>query len=106
RDIEAAARVADVGIGADRFRNHGDAGEVVGGLYRFDVGTARFHRPAQTAEQVDLVADIEPGIVKLAIGQAGVGAERRTRLPALADRPEIGRASCRERVWLGGGGGL
>src|SRR5690606_38169851 len=83
-DFEASTRVADVGIGPDGFGHDRDPGEVVGSLYRLDIGAARFHRATEAAEEVDLVPDVQAGIVHLTVGQAGVRAERGSRLPAIA----------------------
>src|SRR5690606_31821535 len=83
--LQPAARVAGVGIGAHRFRHDRDARDVVGSLDRFDVGPARLDGAAQAAEQVDLVADIEPGIVHLAVGELAVEPLRRAGLLPVAD---------------------
>jgi hypothetical protein len=57
-----AARAAGVGISPGSLGGDGDPSEIEGGLDRFDIGAAGFGCPADAAEQVELIADVEPGI--------------------------------------------
>lgn len=53
-------------------------------MHRFQIGLARLDGAADTAEQVDLVADIEPSVVSLAVRQRGIKALCGARLTAIA----------------------
>src|SRR5690606_42090792 len=83
-DRQAPSRVARIGIGAHGLGDHGDAGQVVSRLDRLEIGLARADRAAHAAEQVALVADVEPGVVELAVGPRARLALRRARLAAVA----------------------
>ena len=55
------AEGAGVGIGAGGFRRHGHAHEILSGGEGGGVGLGRLDGTAHTAEQIDLVGDVQPG---------------------------------------------
>src|SRR3546814_6808623 len=67
RDRDLAVEGADVRIGAGRFGRDGDAGQVECRLHRIGVGAARADRAFDAAEQVDLIADVEPDVIAFAL---------------------------------------
>ncbi len=95
RHFEPAAGAARVGISPRGLGGDGDPAEVEGGLDRLDVGAARLDRAADTAEQVELVADVETGIEDEVrplpfprIGISDAAAHGRRRQPPRAGLPQ------------------
>ncbi len=103
---ELAAGVAGVGIGTCRFGDDADPGEVIAGLRRPQIGPARFDAATDTAEQIDLIADVEAQIVALAFRAAPRHTGGDAGRPAIAGAAAHGRRwqPCRTRLAQGGAG--
>src|SRR3546814_8942657 len=75
---------------SDLFGRDGDAGQVECRLHRIGVGAARADRAFDAAEQVDLIADVEPDVIAFALDRTK--ARRRTRLARIGPaRTDAGR---------------